>query len=164
MELHVVCANSNTNPQGNVMTASLNETETPIIAKTRELCEALLSQDSYRRLKAQLDAFTADESAQLLYQNLSEKQAGLVRKQEETGDLTEEEIRDFEDDRERLLMDPVAGGFVEAQQGFEELRDTIVRYVTKTFELGRVPSASEVAPKKGGCCGGGCGCGSGGCS
>lgn len=148
------------------MTDTLNAQDTPVIEKTKELCETLLAQDSYSRLKGQLDAFVNDSEAQQMYQALSEKQSELVQKQEQSGNLTEEEIKAFEDQRERLLMHPVAGGFVEAQQGFEELRDTIVRYVTKSFELGRVPTADEVAPKQGGCCGGGgggCGCGSGGC-
>lgn len=142
------------------MTELLNEQDTPVIAKTRELCEALVAQESYRTLKGKLDAFMADSEAQAMYQALSDKQSMLVQKQESGSELTEEEIRDFEDQRERLLLHPVAGGFVEAQQGFEELRDTVVRYVTKSFELGRVPTADEVKPK-GGCCGGGCG---GGCS
>lgn len=149
------------------MTDTLNAQDTPVIEKTKELCDTLLSQDSYKRLKGKFDAFVTDEEAQSLYQALSEKQSALVQKQEQTGNLSEEEIKEFEDQRERLLMHPVAGGFVEAQQGFEELRDTIVRYVTKSFELGRVPTADEVAPKQGGCCGGGggggCGCGGGGC-
>jgi len=148
------------------MTPLLNEQETPVIAKTRELCQALVDLESYRDLKAKYDAFVADSQAQSMYQDLSDKQSRLVHKQESGQELTEEEIRDFEDQREQLLLHPVAGGFVEAQQGFEELRDTVVRYITKTFELGRVPSADEVKPK-GGCCGGGggggCGCGGGGC-
>jgi cell fate (sporulation/competence/biofilm development) regulator YlbF (YheA/YmcA/DUF963 family) len=142
------------------MTELLNEQDTPVIAKTRELCEALVAQESYKAMKAKLDAFMADTDAQSMYQALSDKQSMLVQKQESGSELTEEEIREFEDQRERLLLHPVAGGFVEAQQGFEELRDTVVRYVTKSFELGRVPTADEVKPK-GGCCGGGCG---GGCS
>ncbi|MDF3130361.1 YlbF family regulator [Kiritimatiellaeota bacterium B1221] len=150
------------------MSDLLNAQETPVISKTKELCASLLELDSYKRMKAQLDAFVEDADAQKLYQDLSQKQSELVQKQETTGDLSEEEIQAFEDQRERLLMHPVAGGFVEAQQGFEELRDTVVRYVTKTFELGRVPTEEEVSPKQGGCCGGGCGggsCGSeGGCS
>jgi len=151
------------------MSDLLNVQETPVIHKTKELCSSLLELDSYKRMKAQLDAFVEDTEAQKLYQDLSQKQSELVRKQETSGDLTEEEIQAFEDQRERLLMHPVAGGFVEAQQGFEDLRDTVVRYVTKTFELGRVPTEDEVAPKQGGCCGGGCGgggggCGTGGCS
>jgi len=145
------------------MSDLLNAQETPVIAKTRELCEALLAQDSYKRMKGQLDAFVSDADAQKLYQDLSQKQSALLRRQEESGDLTEEEIQDFENQREALLLHPVAGGFVEAQQGFEELRETVNRYVTKTFELGRVPTEDEVAPQQGGCCGGGCGCGSGGC-
>lgn len=144
------------------MTELLNEQETPVIAKTRDLCEALLAQDSYKELKGKLDAFMSDTQAQSMYQELSDKQSMLVQKQESGTELSEDEIREFEDQRERLLLNPVAGGFVEAQQGFEELRDTVMRYVTKTFELGRVPSADEVKPK-GGCCGGGGGCG-GGCS
>ncbi len=142
------------------MSQLLNEQDTPVILKTRELCEALVAQDSYKAMKAKLDAFMNDTQAQSLYQELSDKQSMLVQKQESGTELTEEEIRDFEDQRERLLLHPVAGGFVEAQQGFEELRDTVVRYVTKAFELGRVPTAEDVKPQ-GGCCGGGCG---GGCS
>ena len=148
------------------MSDLLNAQETPVITKTKELCATLLEQDSYKDMKYKLDAFVNDADAQKMYQDLSEKQTQLVRKQEESGNLTEEEIQDFENQREKLLLHPVAGGFVEAQQGFEELRDTINRYVTKTFELGRVPSAEEVEPKQGGCCGGGCGggsCSSGGC-
>jgi len=147
------------------MSELLTAQDTPVIAKTKELCAALLAQSSYQTLKAKLDAFTRDAQAQAMYQALSEKQSRLVQRQQQGDDLSEEDIQDFEDDRERLLMHPVAGGFVEAQQGFEKLRDTIVSYVTKTFELGRVPTADEVKPK-GGCCGGGggggCGCSGGG--
>ena len=148
------------------MSDLLNAQETPVITKTKELCTTLLAQDSYKDMKSKLDAFVQDADAQKMYQELSEKQTHLVRKQEETGNLSEEEIQGFENQREKLLVHPVAGGFVEAQQGFEELRDTINRYVTKTFELGRVPTEEEVEPKQGGCCGGGCGggsCDSGGC-
>lgn len=142
------------------MSDLLQARETPVIEKTKELCATLLEQDSYKEMKSKLDAFVNDAEAQKMYQDLSEKQSQLVQKQEQTGNLTEEEIQDFENQREKLLVHPVAGGFVEAQQGFEELRDTINRYVTKTFELGRVPTAEEVEPKQGGCCGGGCGGGS----
>ena len=148
------------------MTQLVNEQDTPVIAKTKELCEALIAQDSYKALKAKFDAFVADQEAQLMYQALSEHQSRLVNKQEQGETLSEAEIQDFENKREQLLMHPVAGGFVEAQQGFEELRETVVNYVTKTFELGRLPTDEELKPK-GGCCGGGgggCGCGSGGCS
>ena len=144
------------------MTQVLTEKETPIIAKTRELCATLAEHESYKALKAKLDAFMADQDAQSQYQSLSEHQTRLVNKQQSGEELTEEEIQQFEDEREKLLMHPVAGGFVEAQQGFEELRDTVVRYVTKTFELGRVPTEDEVKPQSG-CCGGGCGGGGGGC-
>ncbi len=151
------------------MSELLTAQETPVIAKTKELCAALLDQPSYQDLKAKLDAFAKDGQAQAMYQSLSEKQSRLVQRQQQGEDLSEEDIQDFEDDRERLLMHPVAGGFVEAQQGFEKLRDTIVGYVTKTFEFGRLPTDEEMKPK-GGCCGGGggggCGCsgGGGGCS
>jgi len=149
------------------MTQLLTEQETPLIEKTRELCAALVEMESYQRMKSQLDTFVSDPEAQQMYQALSQRQSELVQKQETTGDLTEEEIQEFEDQREKLLAHPVAGGFVSAQQGFEEMRDTVVRYITRTFELGRVPTEEEAAPPKSGCCGGGgggCGCGSGGCS
>lgn len=143
------------------MTQLFTEQDTPVIAKTKELCETLLQQDSFKELKAKLDAFASDSEAQSLYQSVSEKQSRLMSKQQQGQGLTEDEIKDFEDDRERLLMHPVAGGFIEAQEQFSDFRDTVVNYVTRTFELGRVPTADEAAPKKG-CCGGGCG--GGGCS
>ena len=34
------------------MTQLVNEQDTPVIAKTKELCEALIAQDSYKALKA----------------------------------------------------------------------------------------------------------------
>jgi cell fate (sporulation/competence/biofilm development) regulator YlbF (YheA/YmcA/DUF963 family) len=145
------------------MSDLLNAQETPVILKTRELCASLLTQNSFQRIRAQLDAFAADDNAREMYEHLSELQSSLLSKQQEEGNLSDEEIQEFEEQRERLLLHPVAGGFVEAQQAFEELRDTISRYVTKTFELGRVPTAEEVEPKRGCCGGGGGGCG-GGCS
>ena len=144
------------------MSDLLTAQETPVIEKTRELCATLVEQESYKSLKAKLDTFVTDSEAQGMYQDLSAQQGQLVQKQQAGEDLSEDEIKNFEDARERLLLHPVAGGFVEAQQGFEELRDLISTYVTKTFELGRVPTAEEVAPKSGGCCGGGCGSGGGG--
>ena len=48
-------------------------------------------------------------------------------------------------------------GFIEAQQNLHEVQETVNQYISKTLELGRVPSDEEME----GCCGGGghsCGC------
>ena len=145
--------------------------ESPVITKTRELCEVLVSQDSFKRLKGQVDAFLADPKSQTQYQDLSELQSHLVGKQRSGMTLSQQEIDDFETARRELMANTVASGFIEAQRLMEKLQEEISSYVQLAFELGRAPTAEEVEAdkKKGGCCGGGCGggggggCGSGGC-
>ena len=56
--------------------------------------------------------------------------------------------------REGFVANPVAQAFLAAQEEMQGLRDTINDHVGKTFELGRVPKASDFA----GSCGTGCGC------
>ena len=62
--------------------------------------------------------------------------------------------RSFEKLREGFVANPVAQAFLAAQEEMQGLRDTINDHVGKTFELGRVPKASDFA----GSCGTGCGC------
>lgn len=140
-------------------------TDTPVIAKTRELCQAMLNQESFQRLKSQMDAFMADEDTQAQYQALGDLQAELVAKKRSGMPLTEDEISGFEASRDALMANPVASGFLQVQEEMNKLQDTIITYVQKTFEMNRVPTSDEVDAEmnKGGCCGGGGGCGGGGC-
>jgi len=139
-------------------------TETPVIAKTKELCDVLANQASFKELQAQIQAFMDSSEVQQMYQGLGEKQGMLQQKQQAGMPLTDEEIADFNQDREAVLGNPVAKGFIDAQQSMQDLQKTLTTYLSLTFELGRCPSAEEVDEAQnasGGCCGGGGG--GGGC-
>ena len=144
---------------------TLQAKESPVIVKTRELCETLVAQESFKSLKAQVDAFLADAKSQRQYQDLSDLQGHLVQKQRSGMALSQQEIDDFETARRELMANTVAAGFIEAQRSMEKLQEEISSFVQLAFELGRAPTADEVEAdkKKGGCCGGGCGGGGGGC-
>ena len=140
--------------------------ETAVMVKARELCEAIVAEDSFKRMRGQIDAFMADNAVQALYQGLSQKQGLLQQKQQAGMPLEDDEIADFEKDRDALLANEVATGFMDAQQSMQELQETVNMHVSMTFELGRAPTQQEIddelhmkGSSGGGCCGGG-GCGS----
>jgi len=131
--------------------------ETPITRKTRELCQAILDEPSIRSVRERIDTFMADEKARAQYDGLVAKGQALQQKQQSSMPLTGDEISDFEAHRDTLLKNPVARGFIDAQQELHEVRESIQKYVGKTIELGRLPSEEELSE---GCCGhDGCGCG-----
>ena len=144
------------------MAIELTTQETPVIAKTRELCQTIIEQPHFEKLLADIEAFMGDAEAQALYDAVSNKQQVLMDKQERGESLTEEEINGFEQAREALLGNPVSSAFIDARQHMYDVQDSINKYVGKTFELGRVPMAEELVEPKSGCCGGGggggCGC------
>jgi cell fate (sporulation/competence/biofilm development) regulator YlbF (YheA/YmcA/DUF963 family) len=131
--------------------------ETLITQKTRELCQAILDEPSMRTVRERIDGFMADEKARAQYDGLVAKGQTLQQKQQSSVALTGEEISDFEQERDSLLKNPVARGFLDAQQELSEVRESIHKYVNKTLELGRLPTEEELSE---GCCNeGGCGCG-----
>ena len=132
--------------------------ETAITRKTRELCQAILDEPSVQALRQRIDNFMADEQARAQYDGLVSKGEALQQKQQNAMPLTDEEISDFEQHRDTLLKNPVARGFLDAQQELRQVQESIHRHVNKTFELGRLPSEEDLTS---GCCsdGQGCGCG-----
>ena len=98
----------------------------------------------------------ADTKAQQQYESLSEKGRHLQHKQQQGLQLAEAEITAFDKEREAFFRNPVAKGFVDAQEAMHHIQEAINTHLTKTFELGRVPSAEEL--ESGGSCGEGCGC------
>jgi len=131
--------------------------ETVIAQKTRELCQAILDEPSMRATRQRIDAFMADEKTRELYDSLVAKGQALQEKQQRSLPLTGEEISDFERQRDTLLKNPVASGYLDAQQELHQVQESIHKYVTKTIELGRLPSEEELSES---CCGhGGCDCG-----
>lgn len=130
-------------------------TESALIEKTRELCQAILTLPEYGTIRRQVDAFMSDEQAQAAYQLLSSKGEYLQHKQEQQLPLSGEEIAEYETHREQFFSNPVARDFMAAQQGIHKMQETVMQHVTKTFELGRIPAAEDF---EAGSCGSGCGC------
>jgi cell fate (sporulation/competence/biofilm development) regulator YlbF (YheA/YmcA/DUF963 family) len=132
--------------------------ETAITRKTRELCQMILDEPSMQALRQRIDTFMADEETRAQYDGLIAKGQALQEKQQKSVALTGEEISEFEQQRDSLLKNPVARGFLDAQQELHAVQQSILKYVSKTIELGRLPSEDELSA---GCCGEhehGCGC------
>lgn len=132
------------------------ETETSAIKlKTKELCEAILADVSVLSIRQRIDTFMANDQARSQYETVMSKGQALHEKQHRSLPLSGEEISDFEKSREALLADPVARGFLDAQEELQEIQESIQKHVAKTLELGRLPAADDF---EGGSCGHGCGC------
>lgn len=131
--------------------------ETVLTRKTRELCEALAANPEFQAAQQRIEAFMSDEIARAQYEAVVNKGQALQEKQQRSQTLEPAEIADFEKQREALIANPVAKGFMEAQEQMHELQQSIQKPITKTLELGRVPTAEEL---EAGCCSshGGCGC------
>ena len=130
--------------------------ETIILQKTRELCQTILDQPEFGSIRQRLDNFLADDAAKSEYQMLNDKGEYLTSKQKQGLPLADEEINEFETLRQKFLNNPVAQGFLDAQQEMHKIQESVGAYVGKTFELGRVPSPEDFDS---GSCGPSCGCG-----
>ena len=128
---------------------------TKVETKMNELCEAILEQIQKDGIRKRIDTFLADASARGQYENLMNKGQALQEKQHSGQALEPAEVSAFEKDRDTLLRNPVASGFLDAQEEMHDLQHSVQKYVAKTIELGRVPSADELSE---GSCGHGCGC------
>ncbi len=128
--------------------------ESGIIQKTQELCQTVAEQSDFLAVKQKIDAFMGDEYLKFQYGQINELGNLLQMKQSHGIDLKEEEIAQFETLRGEFLKNPVAQGFLDAQQQMQKLHQMVDRYLDKTFELGRRPEHDDV--NDGSC--GGCGC------
>lgn len=131
--------------------------ETPILLKTKELCQTILDQPNMRAIRDRINAFMGDEHARAQYDGVVSKGQALQQKQQMSLPLSGEEISDFEQHRDSLLQNPVARAFLDAQEELHEVQQSVQKYVSKTLELGRLPTEDELSA--GGCGSGGCGCG-----
>ncbi len=129
---------------------------TPIIkAKTQELCETIIAQPEMVAIRKRIDTFMADDSARTQYEALMSKGQALQEKQHHGQALEPAEISAFEKDRESLLGNAVARGFLDAQEELHDMQHCIQKHIAKTIELGRIPVAADLEE---GSCGSGCGC------
>ena len=137
----------------------LDQKKSALIEKTEELCQTILEQPLYQKLKEKIGAFMQDEKLKPLYQNLCDQQDRLQAKQQRGEEISDEDIEAFEKDRDLFFDNDLAKDFMDAQKQMNAVLDTVNRYVSKTIELGRLPKEEDL---QSGCCGGGSG-GGGGC-
>ena len=128
---------------------------TLIEEKTQELCQAIVAQPELIAIRKRIDTFLADADARSQYELLVSKGQALQEKQQTGQVLEPAEISDFESKREALLKNPVATGFLDAQEELHAVQSSIQKRIAKTLELGRVPVEADLAE---GSCGEGCGC------
>jgi cell fate (sporulation/competence/biofilm development) regulator YlbF (YheA/YmcA/DUF963 family) len=128
---------------------------TKIEEKTRELCQTIVDQPEMASIRRRIDAFLADAGARSQYETLMSKGNALHEKQHNGQTLDGVEIADFEKHRDSLLKNPAAAGYLDAQEELHHLQHSIQKQVSKTLELGRVPSEADLEE---GSCGHGCGC------
>lgn len=126
-----------------------------ILTKTRELCQAILDQPEYESLRRDIEIFLTNDVAKEQYRSLTERGEQLQQKQNQGIRLSNDEVESFEKQREQLFNNPVARGFLDAQQSMHKMQETVTQYVGKTFELGRVPEATDFEAEH---CGPSCGC------
>lgn len=128
--------------------------DSAVIAKTKELCAQIATDPTFLTLQAKVERFLSDDSARLQYQSVHERGEELHHKQHAGVELGATEIREFESARDALFENEVARDFLSAQRELETLQKEIGKYVGSTIELGRVPTAEDLADTGGGCCGG----------
>jgi len=133
----------------------MTTTDDAILQKTRELCQTIVEQPEFQSLRRQVDAFMASEEAKNQYQLVVEKGEALQQKQQMGVPLANDDIAEFEKHREILVNNPLAKGFLDAQQEMQKVQQSVGQYVAKTLELGRIPTDDDFPSES---CGHGCGC------
>ena len=128
---------------------------TKIEDKTRELCQAIVDQPEMISIRKRMDTFLSDPGARGQYEAVMSKGQALQEKQAQSQPLESAEIADFEKHRDALMKNSIARGFLEAQEELHEMQHLIQKSISKTIELGRVPTEGDF---DNGSCGHGCGC------
>ena len=128
---------------------------TKIEEKTHELCQAILDQPEMASIRKRIDSFLAAAGARGQYEAVMVKGNALLEKQQSGQTLDGVEIADFEKHRDDLLKNPTARGFLDAQEELHQLQHSVQKKVSKTFELGRIPTDADLEEA---CGGHGCGC------
>lgn len=134
---------------------TMTTTQDSVQQKTRELCQAIVEQPEFQQMRRQVEAFLSDETAKTQYQTVIEKGELLQHKQNMGAPLSNDEITEFEKERDALVNNPIARGFLDARQQMQKVQESVGQFVAMTFELGRLPTEEDI---NGGSCGSGCGC------
>jgi cell fate (sporulation/competence/biofilm development) regulator YlbF (YheA/YmcA/DUF963 family) len=128
---------------------------TKIEAKTQELCQTIIDQPEMISIRKRIDTFLSHPGARGQYEAVMSKGQALQEKQARSQPLESAEIADFEKHRDALMKNSIARGFLDAQEELHEMQHLIQKSISKTLELGRIPTEADFDA---GSCGEGCGC------
>ena len=126
-----------------------------VIQKTRELCQAILQQPGIISSQKQVRAFMDNDEARADYQTLVAKSQALQDKQQKDVPLGDQEVAEFEAHRDRVLGNPTARAYLDAQENLREVHHAVLKVVSMSLETGQVPSEEDFAQAS---CGHGCNC------
>jgi cell fate (sporulation/competence/biofilm development) regulator YlbF (YheA/YmcA/DUF963 family) len=129
--------------------------ENAIMEKTKALCQTIVDQPGMTSIRQRIDSFLSDAGARGQYETVVNKGQALQEKQAQGRQLESVEVADFEKHREALFNNPTARGFLDAREKLHEIQHSIQKYVSKTLELGRVPTTDDLEDHS---CGEDCGC------
>jgi len=130
---------------------------TVIEDKARELCEAIVAQPQWTSIRNRIETFLSDDKTRGQFDAVNNQGQSLHEKQHSGQPLNGQEIADFERQRDALLQNPVARAFLEAQNELHEIQHSVQKYISKTLQLGRVPTEADLKEDEGSC-GHDCGC------
>ena len=129
--------------------------ENTVTEKTRDLCAAILAQPTMTSARQQIDTFLGNDEVRGQYEQLVGRGRELQQKQQSGAPLSDDEITQFQEQQEQVLQNPVARGFIDAQQLFQSIHHSVLKYVSMTLENGRVPTPEDIEEAS---CGHGCNC------
>ncbi|MFQ3577498.1 MAG: YlbF family regulator [Verrucomicrobiia bacterium] len=127
-----------------------------LLDSVRALCADLIASPAFAAHRRAVEEFMHDETARALFERATDFQLELNRKHSENEIISEVEEEEFEALRQEVLANARCRAFVEAQEDLKNTEATLHLYITRTLQLGRVPSEEELLPEQA------CGCGSGG--
>ena len=111
----------------------------------KDLCRALLEDARLKGVFEAIDAFMENDEAKGLFSEMQTKGEELQTKQQAGLELTAGEVEEYNKLREKMLDDPAAKAFVEAQESIQSVHQTIGSWVSLVFENGRMPTEEEFA-------------------
>ncbi|MCP4847731.1 MAG: YlbF family regulator [Verrucomicrobiaceae bacterium] len=109
----------------------------------KDLCRALLEDEKLKGVFTSIDAFMENDVSKELFSQMQTKSEELQNKQQAGIELTAGEVEEYNKLREKMLDDPAAKAFVEAQESIQSVHQTIGSWVSLVFENGRMPTEEE---------------------
>ncbi len=109
----------------------------------KDLCKALLEDEKLKGVFTSIDAFMENDVSKELFSQMQTKGEELQTKQQAGIELTAGEVEEYNKLREKMLDDPAAKAFVEAQESIQSVHQTIGSWVSLVFENGRMPTEEE---------------------